>query len=115
MALLCAINVWRLGEAIGLARSVPDLATATPPALAAGYGLVFALAFGGCAWLAWRRHPMAGRAAVLCVLMAFAVGAALRLGLAGSGEPALTFGFYAILNALALLMTVAVARAPRNA
>ena len=115
MALLCAINAWRFGEAIGLARSVPELATATPPALAAGYGLVFALAFGGCAWLAWRRHPWAGRAAVLCVAMAFAVGAALRLGLAASPEPALTFGFYAILNALALLITVAVSRAPRNA
>lgn len=114
MALLGAINAWRLGEAIGLARSVPELATTTPPALAAGYGLVFALAFGGCAWLAWTRHPWARRAAVLCVVMAFAVGAALRLGLAASPEPALTFGFYAILNALALFVTLAVARAPRN-
>jgi hypothetical protein len=115
MAILCAINVWRVGEAIGLARAVPDLATATPPVLAAGYGLVFAAAFGGCAWLAWRRHRWAGRAAVLGVVMAFAVGAALRLGLAASPEPSLTFGFYAILNALALFVTVAVARAPRNA
>ena len=79
MALLGAINAWRFGEAIGLARSVPELATATPPALAAGYGLVFALAFGGCAWLAWTRHPWARRAAVLCVVMAFAVGAASNL------------------------------------
>ena len=115
MAILCAINVWRFGEAIGLARSVPDLATATPPMLAAGYGLVFAVAFGGCAWLAWRRHPWAGRAAVVCVVMAFVVGAALRLGLAASPEPALTLGFYAILNSLALLVTIAVSRVPRNA
>lgn len=115
MAFLCAINLWRMVEAIGLARSVPELATATPPALAAGYGLVCAIAFGGCAWLALRHHPWAGRAAVLCVAMAFAVGATLRLGLATSPEPAFTFGFYAILNALALLITVAVSRAPRNA
>ena len=115
MALLCAVNVWRVGEAIGLASAVPDLATSTPPALAAGYGLVFGVAFGGCAWLAWHRHRWAGRAAVLCVVMAFAVGATQRLGLAASPEPALTFGFYAILNALALLVTVAFARAPRNA
>lgn len=115
MALLSAVNVWRVGEAIGLARSVPDLATATPPMLTAGYGLVFAVAFGGCAWLAWQRHRRAGRVAVLCVVMAFAVGAALRLGLAASSEPTLTFGFYAILNALALLVTIAVSRVPRNA
>ncbi len=115
MAILCAINAWRMGEAIGLARSVPDLATSTPPALAAGYGLVFAVAFGGCAWLAWRRHRWAGRAAVMCVAIAFALGAALRLGLAASPEPASTFGFYAILNALALFVTAVFARAPRNA
>jgi hypothetical protein len=115
MALLCAVNVWRAGEAIGLARSVPDLTTSTPPVLSAAYGLVFALAFGVCAGLAWRRHPRAGRAALLTVALAFALGAAQRLGLAGSPEPALTFGFYAILNALALLVTVAFARAPRNA
>jgi hypothetical protein len=114
MAALCALNVWRVGEAIGLARSVPDLATTTPPVLTAGYGLVFAVACAGCVWLAWRRHRWAGRAAVLCVAAAFALGAALRLGLAASPEPASTFGFYAILNALALLITVAVSRAPRN-
>ncbi len=114
MAFLCALNLWRVVEAIGVARSVPELVTATPPVLAAGYGLVCAIAFGGCAWLALRRHPSARRAAVLCVVMAFAVGAAVRLGLAASPEPALTFGFYAILNALALLITVAVSRAPRN-
>ena len=115
MAVLCALNVWRVGEAIGLARSVPDLATATPPVLTTGYGLVIAVACAGCAWLAWRRHPWASRAAVMCVAIAFALGAALRLGLAASPEPASTFGFYAILNALALLVTIAVSRVPRNA
>jgi hypothetical protein len=51
----------------------------------------------------------------MCVAIAFALGAALRLGLAASPEPASTFGFYAILNALALFVTAAFARAPRNA
>ena len=114
MALFSALNVWRMGEAIGLARAVPDLVTNAPPLLQAAYGLVFAIAFAGCAGLAWRRHRRAGRAAMLCAAMAFALGALLRLGLAATPEPAITFGFYAILNALALLLTVAVARAPRK-
>ncbi len=109
MVLLGGLNAWRAVEAVGLSAAVPDLATLQPPLLVAAYGLVCAIAFLGCAVLVWRRHPLAGRAALAATAAAFGLGALMRLGFGVSAEAAATLGFYAILNLLALAITASFA------
>ncbi len=115
MALLSAVNVWRAGEAISLARAIPDLATATPPLLLAGYGSVCAILFAGCAGMVFLRYRWAPLASALCVAITFLFWIVMRAGLALSPESGLTLGFHAIINVLALLLTIAFARAPQKA
>ncbi|MEO6063768.1 MAG: hypothetical protein ABIQ99_17690 [Thermoflexales bacterium] len=115
MALLSGVNVWRVGEAIGLARAIPDLATATPPLLMAGYGSAFAIAFAFCAGMVLFRHRWAPLVSVLTVVLSSFVLIVMQAGLALSPEFGITLGFRAIIDGLALLFTVVFACSPQRA
>ena len=106
MALLSGLNVWRTVEAARLANALPDLA-GRPPQVDASYGPVCAVAFAAAAALVWARHPLGRRLSALATAGAFAVGFVLRQVFSANGEAAATLGFYAILNALALAIGLA--------